>query len=106
MFIQELDRPFYLLVEKAGFFDKELTLDQGLSSTLVDIQNKAIKAQEFLRTVYMGGDRPKVEVPLWLVKEEQDGQKLAKLATEVASRKTLQLPPKAKASSSNTNPSS
>jgi hypothetical protein len=103
LFIEELDRPFYALRDKRGFFDKELPVDSETLEVLWMIAEQEERAQLFLRTVYNGGDHPKIEVPAWL-KSAAAELKLAKLDSAQASSKTLRLNSRPMASSSNTKP--
>jgi hypothetical protein len=89
-FIEEVSHPFYALRDKRGFFDKELPLDDDMLDVLVAIDVQAQKAQLFLRTVYNGGDRPVIEVPLWLENAVGD-LKRARQGSAPASNKTLRL---------------
>lgn len=101
MFIEELDRPCYALRDKRGFSDKELPIDPAFLDVLKAIDEKAQLAQMFLRVVYQGGDRPKIEVPAWLEKEA-NALKHAKPVSAQDSNKTLRLNSKPMASSSGT----
>ena len=101
MFIQELDRPAYLIVEKRGFFDKELGVTPQQIAELKKLQDRANMLQLWLREVYHAGDNShKVEAPPWLVElseRKQDAQ-----VSDPGSSKTLRLTPKQTASSSST----
>jgi hypothetical protein len=105
MYVTELDRPAYLIIEKRGFDDKELGIDPRYIRAAREAQDRSNELQQWLREVYLAGDRSyRVGPPSWLV-ELADG-KPEQRDIEVVLNKTLPKTSKQKASSSSTNQSS
>lgn len=107
MFVQELDRPAYLVVEKRGFDDKELGASGNVLSTVLRLQDEANKLQLWLREVYLAGDYShRVAVPSWLLNEAANDAMREQQGTDQASSKTLRLKPTKMALSTSTKVSS
>lgn len=106
MFVQELDRPQYLVVEKRGFDDRELRLTPDMVQYLYRLQQDSLLLQGFLREVYQAGDQSwRLGPPQWLVNRVND-EKPEQPVSDQASSKTLRLKPKQMGSSTNTSQSS
>lgn len=105
MFIQELDRPCYVLVDKRGFDDKELpVVSEAVASYIRAEEARSQKFQLWLREVYMAGDRSyRAEVPPWVLEGAANAEMQKQQDSAPASSKTLRLQPKQKASATNTN---
>lgn len=105
MFVQELDRPEYLIVERRGFDDKELGIEGEVLEAALAIQQRSHQLQQWLREVYQTGDRSyRVGPPPWLV-DQVNAAKQKPQDTEAGSSKKSPGRPKSKGSSSNTSPS-
>lgn len=90
MFVQELDRPAYLVVEKRGFDDKELGVSGDVLRTVLRLQQRANELQLWLREVYLAGDNSfRVPAPPWLLDEAaNDAMQRSQASVQASSKKS------------------
>jgi hypothetical protein len=107
MFVQELDRPSYLVIEKRGFDDKELPVLSDVElAYILEEQTRANRLQLWLREVYMAGDRAyRTEVPQWVLEGVQNAALQKRQASGQTLKKKSPSPVKQEASATDTNQS-
>lgn len=107
MFVQELDRPAYLIVPSRGFDDRQLGITGDVLDYALSLQVQANLLQLWLREVYSRGDSSyRVEAPPWLLEGAANAAMQKQRDSEAASSKTLRLKQQPKASATSTSPSS